>query len=195
MPRPDGPIGSVGPGRADHDTGTRGIIVVMPVTARYLMISQRELAALLDAGVDLLADVRALERDGKHEVLDIGSLWDALHFVITGVSASEPLDDDPISDAIVGVQLFFDDDDADFVAFTPVPDLPDLIAALTAVDLPARGRAFAPTPAQRVNAYPDGVFDGDREDLVSRLFVALESLLDFYERASAAGKHVIVSVV
>ena len=167
----------------------------MSVTARYLMISQREMTALLDAGVDLLDDVRALERDGAHEVLDIGSSWDALHFVITGVSGSEPLDDDPISDAIVGVQLFFEDDDADFIAFTPAPDLPDLISALKAVDLPARGRAFEPTPKQRVEAYPDGVFDGDRDDLVSRLFVALESLIDFYERAAAARKHVIVSIV
>lgn len=167
----------------------------MSVTARYLMIDQREMAALLDAGFDLLSDVRALERDDAHEVLDIDSLWDALHFVITGVSASEPLEDHPISDAIVGVQLFFEDDDADFVAFTPAPDLPALITALKAVDLPARGRAFSPTPKQRVEVYPDGIFDGDRDDLVSRLFVALESLIDFYERAQAAGRHVIVSIV
>jgi hypothetical protein len=167
----------------------------MSVTARYLMINQRELTALLDGGADLLDEVRALERDPSHEVLDIGPLWDALHFVITGVSGSEPLDDDPISDAIVGVQLFFEDDDADFIAFTPAPDLPALIAALKAVDLPARARAFTPTARQRVEAYPDGVFDGDREILISRLFVASESLLDFYERAAADGRHVIVSIV
>ncbi|WP_111765746.1 YfbM family protein [Nakamurella deserti] len=167
----------------------------MSVTARYLMINQDELTALLDSGVDLLDDVRTLERDPAHEVLDLGSLWDALHFVITGVSASTPLDDDPISDAIVGVQLFFEDDDADFIAFTPAPDLPALIAGLKAVDVPARGRAFTPTAAERVEAYPDGIFDGDREDLVSRLFTAVESLIDFYERAAASGRHVIVSIV
>ncbi len=167
----------------------------MSVTARYLMITQAELTSLLDAGTDLLDDVRALERDSGHEVLDLGSLWDALHFVITGVSASEPLDNDPISDAIVGVQLFFEDDDADFIAFTPRPDLAEIITALKAVDLPAIGRAFAPTSAQRTAAYPDGIFDGDREDLISRLFVALESLIDFYERAAAGKKHIIVSVL
>lgn len=167
----------------------------MPVTARYLMISQAELTSLLDAGTDLLDDVRTLERDPAHEVLDLGSLWDALHFVITGVSASEPLDNHPISDAIVGVQLFFEEDDADFIAFSPRPDLPAIITALKAVDLPGTGRAFTPTAAQRADAYPDGIFDGDREDLVSRLFVALESLIDFYERAVVAKKHVIVSVI
>ncbi|MEO5835017.1 MAG: YfbM family protein [Nakamurella sp.] len=167
----------------------------MPVTARYLMITQAELTSLLDAGTDLLDDVRTLERDPAHEVLDLGSLWDALHFVITGVSASEPLDNHPISDAIVGVQLFFEDDDADFVAFTPRPDLAGIITALQAVDLPAIGRAFAPTATQRASVYPDGIFDGDREDLVSKLFLALESLIDFYERAAAAKKHVIVSIV
>lgn len=167
----------------------------MGVTASYVMIDQRDMNMLLDSGSDLLESVTELAQDGAHEVLDLGTRWDALHHVLTGVTASEPLEDDPLSDAIVGVQLFFEDDEADFIAFTPNPDLPATIEALKAIDLPARARAFTPTAAQRMNAYPDGVLDGDREDLVAQLFVAFESLINFYEVAMVAGKHVVVSIV
>ena len=165
------------------------------VTATYLMVDQDDMTTLLDSSADLLGAVAELEQDPEHDSIDIDTLWDALHFVLTGVTASEPLDDDPLSDAIVGVQLFFEDDDADFIAFTPNPDLPPIIAALKAIDLPARVRAFVPTSEQRVSSYPDGIFEGDREALLAALFVALESIIEFYVRAAETGKHVVVSIV
>ena len=36
-------------------------------------------------------------------LLDIDKMWDVLHFVLTGISAGEPIEDDPLSEAVVGV--------------------------------------------------------------------------------------------
>ena len=52
--------------------------------------------------ITCLDDVEELQESEDIEICDIDKMWDALHFLLTGKSASEPIEDDLISEAIVG---------------------------------------------------------------------------------------------
>ena len=49
-----------------------------------------------------LDDVEEAQDDENLEICDIDKMWDALHFLLTGKSALEPIKDNLISEAIVG---------------------------------------------------------------------------------------------
>ena len=49
-----------------------------------------------------LDDVEEAQENENLEICDIDKMWDALHFLLTGKSASEPIEDNLISEAIVG---------------------------------------------------------------------------------------------
>lgn len=49
-----------------------------------------------------LDDVEDAQENVNLEICDIDKTWDALHFLLTGKSAGEPIEDNLISEAIVG---------------------------------------------------------------------------------------------
>lgn len=49
-----------------------------------------------------LDDVEEAQENENLEICDIDKTWDALHFLLTGKSANEPIEDNLISEAIVG---------------------------------------------------------------------------------------------
>ena len=49
-----------------------------------------------------LDDVEEAQDNENLEICDIDKMWDALHFLLTGKSAGEPIKDNLISEAIVG---------------------------------------------------------------------------------------------
>ena len=53
-----------------------------------------------------LDDVEEAQENENLEICDIDKMWDALHFLLTGKSASEPIEDNLISEAIVGSLIF-----------------------------------------------------------------------------------------
>ncbi|MDQ0152864.1 uncharacterized protein DUF1877 [Fusobacterium naviforme] len=57
-----------------------------------------------------LDDVEEAQEDDNVEICDIDKMWDALHFLLTGKSASEPIEDDVISEAIVGQFNIYEED-------------------------------------------------------------------------------------
>lgn len=69
----------------------------MGMIANYQAVSDME----LEQGFDL-DDVESLQEKEDAEICDIDKMWDALHFLLTGKSAAEPLENNLISEAIVG---------------------------------------------------------------------------------------------
>ncbi|GAA4660085.1 DUF1877 family protein [Gordonia humi] len=64
--------------------------------------------------------------------VDIDETWDGLHFLLAGRPATDPVEDDALSEAVVGVYEF--DSDV-IVGVTPVAELARIVDALEAVDL------------------------------------------------------------
>ena len=57
-------------------------------------------------------------------------MWDGRHFVLTGISASTPLEENPLRDAIVGIHVM---DEDNFIAAIGNNELDEIISALKAV--------------------------------------------------------------
>ena len=79
--------------------------VKMGIIANYKYLSDKnlkELKAFYSEENETFEETE--EQNGDVEILlDLDKMWDALHFVLTGASSSEPIKNNPFSEAVVGV--------------------------------------------------------------------------------------------
>lgn len=149
----------------------------MGMLGQYVMVDEDTLERMMEMdGEELLGTLEKLIEGGS-EHYDIDKLWEELHVALTGVSASEPVDGDRLSEAVVGVHVFEVEEEDGFFACTEQDELEDIIAAMQQVDLD--------------KLEMDGVEEALRQQVKSEF----SGLLDFYRKAAAAGMHVIFSVV
>lgn len=162
----------------------------MGIQACYTAISESELNNLIDLDPEsLLDELEELEED--NDTLDIGKMWDGLHFILTGTSASTPLEDSSLSDAIVGVYVL---DEDNFIAVIGNNELPQIISALEQVDLTSIKTQFDPKQLNDEDIYPNIWLSEDKNSLFAELEQALNELLSFYRRCLNDDKHVVVSI-
>ena len=162
----------------------------MGMYAEYRAYDDGRLAQLKKMNLDDLFDVFEEEdEDDSVPVTDVDKMWDALHFILTGASASEPIEDDLLSIAIVGDKELIDDGEM-FTAYISADMLPKVVAAMEAVDFPAK---IAETPfslLDKNDIYPS-IWEDDNDELeetAEELAEHFENLLEFY-RECAANKH------
>ena len=77
----------------------------MGIIANYQYLSDanlQELKSFYAEEDDIFEEVEDWN-DEAEILLDIDKMWDALHFVLTGVSCIEPIKNNPLSEAVVGV--------------------------------------------------------------------------------------------
>ncbi|MDR0806594.1 MAG: YfbM family protein [Enterobacteriaceae bacterium] len=162
----------------------------MGIQACYIAVSENELNGLIDLDAESLLD-ELEELEEENDVLDIGKMWDGLHFILTGITASTPLEDDPLSDAIVGIHII---DEENFIAAIGNNELPPIIAALEKVDITALKAQFNPQQLTDEEIYPY-IWNVEHQDsLFAELEQALLQLLDFYRRCLNNDKHVVVGI-
>lgn len=149
----------------------------MGMLGQYVMVDEDTLERMMKMDGSELMDTLEKLIEGGSEYFDIDKLWEELHLALTGVSASEPIEGDPLSEAVVGVHVFELEEEDGFFACTEHDELEDIIAAMQQVDLE--------------KLEPGGV----TEQLSEAVKSEFSGLLDFYGKALAAGKHVIFSVV
>ncbi len=165
--------------------------------AEYLMVDEATLDSLMDLkNEDLVNRIFEIEESGETECMDIDKLWDALHFFLTGVSAADPIEENKLSEAIVGVHSFnIDDEEADFIACIEQDELHDIINVLEQIDLESLSKEFNPSNMKAYAVYPNGIWQEDKELLLTEFRQALTGLLAFYRKAAAMHRHVIVSIL
>lgn len=149
----------------------------MAMRGQYVMADEDTLERMMGMdGSELMNTLEKLIEDGG-EYYDIDKLWEELHVALTGVSASEPIDGDPLSEAVVGVHVFEVEEEDGFFACTEQDELEGIISAMQQVDLD--------------KLETGGVAEALRQQVKNEF----SGLLDFYRKAAAAGMHVIFSVV
>lgn len=84
--------------------------------------------------IKCLDDVEELQESEDVEICDIDKMWDALHFLLTGKSASEPIEDDLISEAIVGQFNISGEDTEEFISGTKADRVKEIARALQGID-------------------------------------------------------------
>lgn len=141
--------------------------------AAYTLVDDETLDRLVElSSEELVAELETLERAPSSTVY-LDQAWEPLHLMLTGSSASDPIEGDPLSEAVVGVHVF---DGEDFIACTEHDEIAPILAALDSVDLAGRL-----TDADSVH----------RRELTD----AFATLRGIHRRAAAEGRHLIVSIL
>jgi hypothetical protein len=73
----------------------------MGMIANYQQITDQQLGEL-KSDRELFETFEGLQENDELDLCDIDKIWDALHFILTKKSAAQPIENDLISEAIVG---------------------------------------------------------------------------------------------
>ena len=158
----------------------------------YIMVDENTLDDMMNLDGDALFDkVNKLEETNEKYTID--KLWDGLHFLLTDVSASEPIEGNKLSEAIVGVHVF-DTNEDDFIACIENDELPEIVNALDGVDLKELEQKFAPKRFKEKRIYPNIWENNKKEELFAELTREYKRLLNFYKKALEKKAHIIYSV-
>ena len=166
----------------------------MGMIACYQMIEGKAIKELLNKTDEEVFEAIEELQEMDECVLDIDKLWDGLHFMLTGVSAAEPLRDNPLSEAVVGVDSFFDDENSDYITYILPERMAAIMNALKCFEIENAVRNFEPEEFARKEIYPDIWVKEDKEELQEELSESFYALKNFYEKAAQSGKGVIVSI-
>ncbi|AZS17933.1 YfbM family protein [Paenibacillus lutimineralis] len=164
----------------------------MGIMACYLSLNDalaNEVVQLDNSSI--ITKIEQLMEDRLCPVYEMDKCWDGLHFLLTGVSASHPIEDDPLSEAIVGVHVL---DTEDFIAVIGSDELPRILASLQAVDRIALQEHFNLSAFREQQIYPNTWVDEETDERFEELTLELQNLISFYERSRDQGHDILVSI-
>ena len=126
-------------------------------------------------------------------LLDIDKMWDVLHFVLTGVDSSEPIDGDPLSEAVVGVTSL--EEVSEFIAYIEKDRVADIISALENFDIDAALESFSMEACKKAELYPN-IWDNDdeEEDIKEEIRDYFHEMIDFYKKILEVNGNVLVTI-
>lgn len=107
----------------------------MGLIANYSCLSDANLKELKAMGSEEEGILDSVEEWGENDelLLDIDKMWDVLHFVLTGVGTDHKDDNNPLSQAVLGVTAV--EDVSDYVAYTEHNHLANIVVALEKFDI------------------------------------------------------------
>ena len=123
----------------------------MGMYAMYQEVKKEDFKKLLESD-DFFETIEELEEKDGTELCDIDKMWDALHFLLTGKSASEPIEDDLISEAIVGQ---FNISEEDFISGTKADRVKEIARALQEIDFETYLDKFDMSAFSQNDIYPN----------------------------------------
>jgi len=158
----------------------------------YMMIDENTLTDMMKLDSDGIFE-KVNELEETNETYDIDKLWDGLHFLLTGVSASSPIEDNELSEAIVGVHVF-DTDEENYIAYIENDKLGEIVKALENVNINNLEQNFNPKILKKKEIYPN-IWENNRKDeLFKELLNEYNGLSAFYKNALEKNANIIYSV-
>ena len=141
-----------------------------------------------------LDDVEEAQENENLEICDIDKMWDALHFLLTGKSASEPIEDNLISEAIVGQFNISGEEIEEFISGTKTDRVKEIAKALQELDFETYIDKFDMSMFRQNDIYPD-IWEYEEADKIKDdLRSSFESLKKFYEKMAEQERAVLVSI-
>lgn len=166
----------------------------MGMIANYQQTTDLELESLKVA-TDFVDAVEELQETKGPDLCDIDKMWDALHFLLTGKSAGEPIENDPISEAVVGRFNISGEDIEEFIAGTPAERVKVIAEALQGLDFNIYAEKFNMQSFSEHDIYPNiWNYDEEAEEILDDMRGCFESLKQFYLRMAEKGAAVLVSI-
>ena len=129
----------------------------------------------------------------EEKLFDLDKMWDALHFVLTGVSSLEPVKNDPLSEAVAGRAPI--EDVEEYIAYTEKSRIKDIVFALDNFDIKKAMEKFSMKECQKANIYPDIWNCEDEIDKIKEeLMDYVQNLKDFYKKILEVNGNVMVTI-
>ena len=125
---------------------------------------------------------------------DMDKMWDGLHFILTGISACTPIENNLLSEAIAGTTTFSGDPDSDYIAYIYPERLIQILEKLDQFDINDALTDFSPRNLARNQIYPTIWYEENKEDLKKELISEFDALKNFYREMTETQKGVIVSI-
>lgn len=164
--------------------------------AQYLMVDNANLEQLQQASdAERIKLLDSLSERADAQWVDMGKLWDIMHFVLTKQSATQPVPDEPVSEFVVGVETFSDDENADFIAFVPWAHIVEIVDALAQLNFKKRLEKVSMRSLREHNIFPPNIWQDKKQNLDKELMASYEELLAFYNEALDHGNNVVISIL
>lgn len=167
----------------------------MGLIANYSYLSDenlKELKSLGSSEEDIIDSVEDWS-DEEDVLLDIDKMWDVLHFVLTGVGTEHRMDDNPLSQAVLGVTPI--EDISEYMAYTEHSKIVDILAALEQFDLEQALESFDMKACKEAELYPNiWDYDEEEEEIKDEILHDFEQMKVFYKKVLEAKGHVVVTI-
>ena len=167
----------------------------MGLIANYSCLSDANLKELKAMGLEEEEILESVEEwnDDDELLLDIDKMWDVLHFVLTGVGTDHKDDNNPLSQAVLGITAV--EELSDYLAYTEHDKLADIVAALERFDMEEALESFDMAACKEAELYPNiWDYDEEEEEIRDELLHDFEQMKVFYKKVLEAKGHVLVSI-
>ena len=167
----------------------------MGIIANYQYLSDnnlQELKSFYAEEDDIFEEVEDWN-DEAEILLDIDKMWDALHFVLTGVSCIEPIKNNPLSEAVVGV--FPIDGIEEYISYIEKSRIKDIVFALDNFDIEKALKIFSMKECKEAELYPD-IWDYEEEtaEIKEEIMDYFQDMKDFYKQVLEEDGNVLVTI-
>lgn len=167
----------------------------MGIIANYQYLSDanlQELKSFYAEEDDIFEEVEDWN-DEAEILLDIDKMWDALHFVLTGVSCTEPIKNNPLSEAVVGV--FSIDGIEEYISYIEKSRIKDIVFALDNFDIEKALKTFSMKECKEAELYPD-IWDYEEEtdEIKEEIMDYFQNMKDFYTQVLEEDGNVLVTI-
>ncbi len=153
----------------------------MGLQAVYIAVTNDEVEQLqqIADNDELIEELEELQEDDNCKLINIDKLWDGLHFLLTGVSASEPIENNELSEFIVGVDSVLYEDE--FVAFSSKKDVQRIVKMIDKINFDAFAEKFNPNEFIQAEIYPN-IWQDDKNELFAQMKEHFIGLKIFYQQ-------------
>ena len=167
----------------------------MGIIANYQYLSDanlQELKSFYAEEDDIFEEVEDWN-DEAEILLDIDKMWDALHFVLTGVSCIEPIKNNPLSEAVVGV--FSIDGIEEYISYIEKSRIKDIVFALDNFDIEKALETFSMEECKEAELYPNiWGYEEETDEIKEEIMDYFQDMKDFYKQVLEEHGNVLVTI-
>lgn len=166
----------------------------MGMLAVYQEIKKEDFKTLSESD-DFFETLEDLEEKDGTELCNIDKMWDALHFLINGLSAIYGAPEDNIlSEFIIGSESF-DEEAEEFARYIPTEKVVEIAKKLNEINFQDYLKDFDMNKFAENGIYPD-IWDytDEREEIMDELSISFENLRKFYNKV-AENKNIVVVTI
>ena len=166
----------------------------MGMCAIYQEVKKEDFKKLLESD-NFFETIEELEEKDGTELCDIDKMWDALHFLLNGLSAIYGAPEDNLLSEFIIRSENFNDKAEEFARYIPTEKVIEIDKKLNETNFQDYLKNFDMTKFKENNIYPD-IWDytEEREEIIEELSEHFENLKEFYNKV-AENKNIVVVTI